>query len=69
MKLPTAESCAECGIGQRGHGQRWVMGAGLHGYVAPSKQQIAARIRRRMQYAGRLPFLSGDPASEHSPTS
>ena len=59
MKPILAESYAWCDTPRRGHGNRWHMGLGLHVWVAPSKAQIATRIRRRYELAGRLPRRDG----------
>jgi hypothetical protein len=55
VKPTAAEGCAWCDVPRRDHCQRWHMGIGFHGWVAPSKSQIAARIRRRFQAKGWLP--------------
>jgi hypothetical protein len=41
------ESCRWCGIVYKDHGQRYVKSKGLHGWEAPTKEQIHARIRAR----------------------
>ncbi|MFC3988753.1 hypothetical protein [Actinoplanes siamensis] len=53
----TAESCAWCGIPQRGHGQRWIVGIGWHGWTAPDKALISLRIRARFRAKGWLPYF------------
>lgn len=53
--VPTAESCAWCDVPYRGHAQRWHPAIGIHGWAAPSKALIAARIRHRLRASGRLP--------------
>lgn len=50
-----AEGCRWCDVPYRDHGQRWRQGVGFHGWVAPTKALIAARIRRRFIAKGWLP--------------
>lgn len=45
---PTPFGCRWCGTAQRGHGQRWVPGQRIHGWVEPTRQQIEARMRVRL---------------------
>ena len=46
---PTPEGCRWCGWPYRGHVQQWVPGRGWHGWEHPTRQQITARMRARMQ--------------------
>lgn len=55
MTPVAAEGCALCDAPRRGHGQRWVRVVGYHAWVAPSKAQIATRIRLRFAMKGRMP--------------
>ena len=52
IELATAESCAACDVPQREHCQRWTPAAGWHGWIAPDRALIAARIRVRYQAKG-----------------
>ncbi|MEU3507608.1 hypothetical protein ABZ733_06730 [Streptomyces longwoodensis] len=39
--------CQHCGTPQREHGRRWLSSVGMHGWVAPSQEQVAERMRAR----------------------
>lgn len=41
--------CASCGITKRDHGQRWNKKSGWHGWIEPSKELIAERLRIKYQ--------------------
>lgn len=45
---PTPEGCRWCGTQKRDHAQRWVPGRGWHGWTAPTREQIQARMRARL---------------------
>jgi hypothetical protein len=44
--------CRWCGIGQRGHFQRWTEAAGWHGWAMPTTEQIKARMIARRAEGG-----------------
>ena len=44
---PSPMGCRWCGVTQREHGQRWVPGRKVHGWVEPTRPQIEARMRAR----------------------
>lgn len=67
-KLPLPSSCAWCDVPQRGHGQRWHPVPGWNVYVTPERWLIESRMRRRFQWAGRLPTLPDDPAGQRHET-
>jgi hypothetical protein len=42
--------CGKCNVswhGERSHGWIWVEGVGLHMWQAPTKEQIAERLRKK----------------------
>lgn len=39
--------CGDCGIGERPHCQRWTETAGWHRWVAPTDEQVLARMLAR----------------------
>lgn len=46
---PLPEGCRWCGTPYHGHVQQWVPGHGWHGWTHPTREQIAARLRARLQ--------------------
>ncbi|MFB6398321.1 hypothetical protein [Polymorphospora lycopeni] len=45
---PEPMACRWCGIPEREHAQSWVKGHGYHGYVAPDRKLIEARLRAKL---------------------
>jgi hypothetical protein len=41
------EGCRWCGIPYREHAQNWVKSKGWHGWEAPTKKQVRARIQAK----------------------
>jgi hypothetical protein len=48
VTAPTAEGCRQCGVPYRDHCQLWTAGPGWHGWEAPTREQIHARMRARL---------------------
>lgn len=61
-KIVIPESCAWCNEPKQGHAQHWHSVGGWHGWTAPSKGLIEARMRRNFQIKGLLPTDPMDPA-------
>lgn len=49
MSAPTPEGCRWCGWPHGSHGQQWVPGRGWHVWTHPTREQITARMRARLQ--------------------
>ncbi len=47
MTTPNPQGCRHCGIDQREHMQRWVIGIGWHTWTVPTVAQIKERMRAR----------------------
>lgn len=45
---PPALGCRWCGVDQREHVQLWVPSQGWHGWVAPTRAQVEARMWARI---------------------
>lgn len=43
--------CGDCGFDERGHCQRWTETARWHTWIAPSDEQILARMKARRDQA------------------
>lgn len=63
-KIIVPESCAWCDEPKQNHAQHWHPVAGWHGWTAPSKGLIAARMRRNFEIKGLLPTDPMDPAHQ-----
>ena len=45
---PPALGCRWCGVGEREHPQLWVPSHGWHGWTEPTREQVEARMRARL---------------------
>ncbi|MFI0233088.1 hypothetical protein [Streptomyces sp. NPDC017086] len=57
--------CTYCGVAQRGHGRRYISGAGMHSWERPTDEQVKGRmLARRAARAPRPGKLELDQAHE-----
>lgn len=47
MTTPSPSGCRHCGLGERGHMQRWTTGVGWHAWTRPTEAQIKGRMLAR----------------------
>jgi len=52
--------CATCGIAQRPHCQRWTDATGWHRWIAPTDEQVLARMLARRAARNHCPMTPGN---------
>lgn len=71
-RVSEPNGCAHCGVPKRGHGRRYVLGAGWHAWERPTDEQVKTRMlarRAARQLLEAVPLIVAryDTAMEHAP--